>query len=75
MPENTLNQLKQFEQILKNCIIDRFKANLPEDKKNLLMSTTYLKPEELVGLKSGNEIQGKILRNTFYQRSMKFLHY
>ena len=63
MPENTLNQLKQFEQILKNCIVDRFKANLPEDKKNLLMSTTFLKPEELVGLKTGNEIQGKILRN------------
>ena len=63
MPENTLNQLKQFEQILKNCIVDRFKANLPENKKNLLMSTTFLKPEELVGLKTGNEIQGKILRN------------
>ncbi len=63
MSEEIMNQLKQFETILKNCILDRFKSNLSEDKKNILMSTSYLKAEELSVLKSGNEIQGKILRD------------
>lgn len=63
MPEETLKQLKQFESILKNCILDRFKGNLPENKKNLLMNTEFIKIENFVGLKNGNEIQGKVLRD------------
>lgn len=59
----TYKKLGQFQEILKKCLIDRFGANLTEDKANLLNSTNFVIESELVNFKTGTEIQGKILRD------------
>lgn len=63
MSEDVYNQLIQFEQILKNCIVDRFGENLSQNKKNVLLNGSYLDKEKFATMNSGNEIQGKILRD------------
>lgn len=59
----TYKKLGQFQEILKKCIVDRFGGNLTQDKIDLLNSTNYVIESELVHLKTGAEIQGKILRD------------
>lgn len=63
MSEDVYKQLIQFEQILKNCIVDRFGTSLSQDKKNVLLNGSYLDKEKFATMNSGNEIQGKILRD------------
>ena len=36
MTNETIEKLKQFQTILKRCILDRFKNNLPQDKIDLI---------------------------------------
>ena len=62
MLNGIIDRLKQFEVILKKCILDKFGTNLPENKKQLLNNTNYVDDNIMNGLKNGNEIQGRILR-------------
>ena len=62
MLNGIIDRLKQFEVILKKCILDRFGSNLPENKKQILNNTNYVDDNIMNGLKNGNEIQGRILR-------------
>ena len=62
MLNGIIDRLKQFEVILKKCILDRFGSNLPENKKQILNNTNYVDDNIMNGLKTGNEIQGRILR-------------
>ena len=62
MLNDIIDRLKQFEVILKKCILDRFGNNLSENKKQILNTTNYVDDNIMAGLKTGNEIQGRILR-------------
>lgn len=62
MNENILVKLNMFQNILKNCIIDRFNGILPEEVKNKLLLTSFVDVNELKDKKTGVEMQGIILR-------------
>ncbi len=55
-----LNKLKQFENILKQCLIKRFGESLPKDKISLLNNTDYVLGNDY---KDRNTFQGDILRH------------
>ncbi len=63
MTEENLNKLKQFENILKQCLIKRFGSFLPKNKASLLMNTDYLNNDILKITPDRNYIQGTVLRN------------
>lgn len=63
MLNDIIDRLRQFEVILKKCLIDKFGSNLPENKKDILNNTSFVNDNIMAGLKTGNEIQGRILRN------------
>ena len=58
-----LNKLKQFESILKQCLIKRFGSFLPENKVSLLNNTEYIIGNEFTDGMDRNTFQGNILRN------------
>ena len=59
-----LNKLKQFESVLKQCLIKRFGSFLPENKLSLLNNTEYIIGNEFTnGNMDRNTIQGNVLRN------------
>lgn len=63
MLNDIIERLKQFEVILKKCILDRFGTNLPQNKIDIINNTSYVDENIMNGLKNGNEIQGRILRH------------
>ena len=58
-----LNKLKQFESVLKQCLIKRFGSFLPENKVSLLNNTEYIIGNEFTDGMDRNTFQGNILRN------------
>ena len=58
-----LNKLKQFESILKQCLIKRFGSFLPENKVSLLNNTEYIIGNEFSSGINRNEFQGDTLRH------------
>ena len=65
--EENLNKLKQFESILKKCLMKRFGSFLPENKIALLNNENFTvlnNINEFKDLKTREEFQGKILRDT-----------
>ena len=62
MLNDIIERLKQFEVILKKCILDRFGTNLPQNKIDIINNTSYVDDNIMNGLKNGEEIQGRILR-------------
>lgn len=66
MTNETIEKLKQFQTILKRCILDRFKNNLPQDKIDLINKTDFVNIDELKNLNNALDIQGAILRKMLY---------
>ena len=67
MKGENLDKLKQFESILKQCLLKQFGSFLPENKVSLLNSenfTTLNNLDEFKNLKTREEFQGKILRDS-----------
>lgn len=63
MNSQTIEKLNQFQSILKECIKDRFKNDLPQDKVNILNNKNYINVNELKDINNSLEVQGIILRN------------
>jgi hypothetical protein len=66
MRTEDLNKLKQFESILKQCLMKKFGSFLPENKVSLLNNETFTVLNDLdkfKNLKTREEIQGRILRD------------
>ena len=59
----SLEKLKQFESLLKMCLIKRFGSFLPENKISLLNNTEYVIGNEFSDNQDRNTFQGNILRN------------
>ncbi|MGM9877862.1 MAG: hypothetical protein ACI33S_04350 [Bacilli bacterium] len=66
MSNETIEKLKQFQSILKTCILDRFKNNLPQDKIDLINKTDFVNIDELKSYNNALDIQGAILRKMLY---------
>ncbi len=58
-----LDRLKEFEKILKQCLLKRFGAFLPEDKISLLNNTEYIIGNEFTDGMDKFQFQGNILRH------------
>ncbi len=58
-----LDKIKEFEKILKQCLIKRFGASLPEDKVSLLNNTEYIIGNEFTNGIDRNTFQGNVLRH------------
>ena len=58
-----LEKLKQFERILKQCLLKRFGAFLPESKVSLLNNTEYIIGNEFTDGSDKRTFQGNILRH------------
>lgn len=66
MNTQTIDKLKQFQYILKRCILDRFNKDLPQEKITKLNNTNYINVDELKGFTSPLDIQGRILKNMLH---------
>lgn len=60
--EQNLNMLKQFESILKQCLIKRFGAFLPQNKITYLNQTQFFEINDLNSGLNAKTIQGNITR-------------
>ncbi len=58
----SLNKVKQFESLIIKCLINKYGSNLPQNKIELLNSSSFITPEMINGISSSNEIQGTIIR-------------
>lgn len=58
-----LDKLKQFEYVLKQCLIKRFGASLPENKVSQLNNTEYIIGNEFTNDTDRNTFQGNVLRH------------
>ncbi len=58
-----LEKLKQFEKVLKQCLLKRFGAFLPENKISLLNNTEYIIGNEFTDGSDKLTFQGNILRH------------
>lgn len=63
MNQDTIQKLNTFQNILKQCIQDRFKSVLSQEKINILNNTNFINVDELKQYNNPKEIQGIILRN------------
>lgn len=62
MPGITLDKLKQFESLIKKCLVAKYGKYLPQDKVTLLNSTSFVNEDILKNVNSVETAQGNTIR-------------
>ena len=62
MPRITLDKLKQFESLIKKCLVAKYGKYLPQDKVTLLNSTSFVNEDILKNVNSVETAQGNTIR-------------